>query len=256
MRKSVAIEAVNIDRSALRLTDTILGYDEDELSQTLKAIARGIGLRHIAYLRFPTVEGVDVCPTTSVATYPSAWRTRYFFEDYARTDPIVARGRNALLPFDWGALASSDPVAAAFLADAAAHGVGVSGLSIPVRNRTGAHSLVSYSSDHTKTEWARYKRAHMVGLQKLSWLIDSAADACSGPPLPAVALSPREQECLIWAARGKSAEEIGDVMKIGFGRVRAHLDAARHKLHCMSLTHAIAVAFATGVVPATALRSS
>jgi DNA-binding NarL/FixJ family response regulator len=70
----------------------------------------------------------------------------------------------------------------------------------------------------------RYKRAHMVGLQKLSSLIDAAAAASSGAPLPAVALSRREQECLIWAARGKSAEEISEVMKIGFGRVSALLE--------------------------------
>ena len=67
--------------------------------------------------------------------------------------------------------------------------------------------------------------------------------------------SPRhEEQCLIWAARGKTAEEIADVLNLAFNSVTAHLDTARHKLHCMNLAHAIAVAVATGVIPAEALQ--
>jgi len=38
--------------------------------------------------------------------------------------------------------------------------------------------------------------------------------------------------------------------------VKAHLDTARHNLHCMNLTQAIAVAVATGVIPPKSLRSA
>jgi DNA-binding CsgD family transcriptional regulator len=41
---------------------------------------------------------------------------------------------------------------------------------------------------------------------------------------------------------------------LAFGSVKTHLDAARHKLRCMNLTHAAAVAFATGVIPAQAQK--
>jgi len=40
--------------------------------------------------------------------------------------------------------------------------------------------------------------------------------------------------------------EIAEILGLAFGSVKTHLDAARHKLHCMNLTHAAAVAFATG----------
>jgi hypothetical protein len=39
-------------------------------------------------------------------------------------------------------------------------------------------------------------------------------------------------------------------------RVRAYLDTARHKLGCVNLTHMIGIAFATGIIPAHALRGS
>ena len=64
----------------------------------------------------------------------------------------------------------------------------------------------------------------------------------------------REVEALTWAARGKTYQEIAEILGLAFGSVKTHLDAARHKLHCMNLTHAAAVAFATGVIPAQALK--
>ena len=244
----------NIDRAAIRLTDTILDCDEQDLSETLSGITSEIGVKHIAYLRFVPDKGCEASLTTAIATYSRGWQTHYFVKDYVHIDPVVAHGRNAVLPFDWDKLPSDDPAALAFFADAAKYGVGRNGLSIPVRNRRNARSLVSFTSDHTKTEWARYKRENMASLQKLSVLIDSAADACSKLPLPAITLSLHEEQCLIWAARGKTVEEIAEVLGLAFNSVKAALDTARHKLHCMNLAHAIAVAVATGVIPAKALQ--
>jgi DNA-binding CsgD family transcriptional regulator len=247
-----AMEGVNIDRSAMRLTDTIFGYGEQDLRKTLKAIASEIALRHIAHLRFASDGSCEASLATAIATYSRGWQTRYFLQDYALVDPVISRGRNALLPFDWETLASEDPSVQAFFADAAKHGVGRNGLSIPVRNREGGRALVSFTSDHSKAEWHRYKRTNMVKLQRLSALIDSAADAEAKPPSP-VTLSEGEEQCLVWAARGKTSREIAEVMNLGFGSVNARLDTARSKLHCMNLSHAIAVAVATGVIPAKGL---
>ncbi len=169
-------------------------------------------------------------------------------------DPVIAHGRKALLPFDWDTLARDDPDVLAFFADATNQGVGRNGLSIPVRNGRGSQALVSFNSDHEKTEWERYKRRNMPSLRRLSFLIESAANRRADLPPAPIKLSRREEECLTWAARGKTDKEIAVVLDIGFSSVKVHLDVARHKLHCMNLTHAIAVAIATGVIPAKAAQ--
>jgi DNA-binding CsgD family transcriptional regulator len=247
-------DEVTIDRSAMKLTDTILGYDERDLNETLQAIASEIGIRHIAYLQFASDNNYEASLPTAIATYSRAWQTRYFLCGYVHIDPVVAHGQKAVLPFDWEALTSDDPDVLAFFADATKHRVGLNGISVPVRNGMGARSLVSFTSDHPKPEWNGYKRQNMASLMKLSFLIDSAAQKNSGLALSSIRLSRREEECLIWAARGRSDKEIADVLNIGFSSVKVHLDVARHKLHCMNLGHAIAVAIATGVIPATALQ--
>ncbi len=131
---------------------------------------------------------------------------------------------------------------------------GRNGLSIPLRNRRGVFALVSFTSDLAKDEWEAYKASNMRGLQLLSVLVDSAANInFKLPPFP-VQLSIREEQCLLWAARGKTYQEIADILGLAFGSVKTHLDGARHKLRCMNLTHAAAVAFATGIIPAQALK--
>jgi DNA-binding CsgD family transcriptional regulator len=246
--------SITIDSAAIRLTDTILGYNEQDLEETLKAIAADIGVYHIAYLRFSPDKSSDTSLLTGVVTYSIRWQTRYFEKQYVLIDPVIAYGSKSVLPFDWDELASEDPSVQTFFVDAASHDVGRNGISIPVRNRRGAYSLVSFTSNHTKQEWLEYKKNNMIKLQLMSVLIDSAASINLKLNSAPVKLSKREEQCLIWAARGKTYQDISEILNISFGSVKSYLDTARHKLNCINLTHAVAVAVATGVIPAKALR--
>jgi hypothetical protein len=54
--------AANIESAATRLTETILGEFEEDLAETLKAVAAEIGLCHIAYLRLSPIKAlIFVC---------------------------------------------------------------------------------------------------------------------------------------------------------------------------------------------------
>jgi DNA-binding CsgD family transcriptional regulator len=243
-----------IDAAAIRLTDTILGVDGPDLEQTLKAIAANIGVLHIAYAPLGSQKSEDANLLSAICTYPVAWQARYFKKQYARVDPAIAWGREAVLPFDWDELPKDNLAARAFFDDAANHDVGHNGLSIPVRNRKGIRSLVSFTSNHSKDDWAEYKSRNMIKLQPMAVLIDSAAGINFKLTPEPVELSKREEECLIWAARGKTYHDIARILNLSFASVKTYLDTARHKLSCINLTHAVAVAIATGVIPAKALR--
>ena len=123
----------------------------------------------------------------------------------------------------------------AFFDDAADHDVGHNGLSIPVRNRKGVRSLVSFTSNHSKDDWAKYKSRNMVKLQPMAVLINSAARINFKLTPDPVELSKREEECLIWAARGKTYHDIAGLLNLSFASVKTYLDTARHKLSCIQL---------------------
>lgn len=245
---------VTIEFATARLTETILGNDDRDLAETLKAIASEIGVNHVAYLRLSPDKSPDICLLVAVVTYSRLWQHRYFVKKYMTNDPVITYGRAADQPFDWANVPVDDPATKAFFTDALNHSVGRNGLSIPLRNRRGVYALVSFTSDLSKDEWEAYKDVNMAKLKLLSVLIDSASHINFKLPAFPVHLSNREEQCLLWAARGKTYQEIAEILGLAFGSVKTHLDAARHKLHCMNLTHAAAVAFATGVIPAQALK--
>jgi DNA-binding CsgD family transcriptional regulator len=245
---------VSVESATSWLIDTILGDDNRDLAETLRAIASEIGVSHIAYLRLSPDKSPDICLLVAVVTYSRLWQHRYFVKKYMTNDPVIFYGRDADQPFDWANVPVDEPAAKAFFADALNYSVGRNGLSIPLRNRRGVFALVSFTSDLSQEEWEDYKAANMKSLKLLSILIDSAANINFKLPAFPVHLSNREEQCLLWAARGKTYQEIAEILGLAFGSVKTHLDAARHKLHCMNLTHAAAVAFATGVIPAQALK--
>jgi DNA-binding CsgD family transcriptional regulator len=253
LRERVEVK-IDFESATARLTETILGNDNHDLAETLRTIAADIGLSHIAYLRLSPDKSPDICLLVAVVTYSRLWQHRYFVKKYMSTDPVIFYGREADQPFDWTNLPVDDPATKAFFTDALNHNVGRNGLSIPLRNRRGVFALVSFTSDLSTDEWEDYKSANMRSLKLLTVLIDSASNINFKLPAFPVHLSNREEQCLLWAARGKTYQEIAEILGLAFGSVKTHLDAARHKLHCMNLTHAAAVAFATGVIPAQALK--
>ena len=245
-----------ISSAAARLTEKILGHNTEDLVAIMKEIASEAGLSHISHLHFATNKSSDATLFAGVSTYCREWQRQYFQKQYLSIDPVVKCGSTAILAFDWDTLNRDDPAILAFFADAIRHGVGRNGLSIPVRSRKNAHSLVSFNSDLPRPEWVSLKEKNMIYLQQLAALIDAAASVNSKLPSTPIELSRREEQCLIWVARGKTYQEVGDILGLNVSTVRTHLDIARHKLHCINLTHAVGVALATGVISSTALKES
>ena len=62
------------------------------------------------------------------------------------------------------------------------------------------------------------------------------------------ALTPREREVLAWAARGKSAWEIGEILHIAKRTVDEHVQTAVRKLGAHNRTHAVAIALRDGII--------
>jgi DNA-binding CsgD family transcriptional regulator len=61
-------------------------------------------------------------------------------------------------------------------------------------------------------------------------------------------LTRRERECLTWASRGKTAEEIGDILGISKHTAVAHLNSSMAKLKVSSRAHAVAQALRLGII--------
>jgi DNA-binding CsgD family transcriptional regulator len=244
------MESISLGPAAMKLTYKILGLETDDLLDILKQLAPEIGVANIAYARIGSNKSLESSLLASVTTYSREWMRRYFFKQYFLIDPVLQYGMNTSLnDFDWADLAPESTAIKELFADAVRHKVGGNGVSIPIRNRKNSHAIVSFTNNLPRSDWETFKKVNMDKLRHISALIDSAAmTGLKIEDAPEVKLSLREEQCLVWAARGKT--------NLSYYSVRSHLDIARHKLHGTNLTNAVALALALGVISPLTLRES
>lgn len=183
---------------------------------------------------------VDVVDTPFVkSTYPAPWVSRYLLRGYAKTDPILRDGIMRQLPFDWREV-DVPLTAREFLADAEEHGVGRSGYSIPIVDKS-RRALLSVNSHKSPGEWSRMIVLHRQEWGELAFLIHhKAIFELHGEYDPVPQLSAREIECLHWTALGKDSIDIAVMLKLSEHTTRAYIKSARHKLGGGSITFTIA----------------
>ena len=196
-------ESISVGAAAIKLSNKVLGDTTEDLVDILKELASEAGLSHISYLRMSLNKSLDSSTLTAITTYSKEWERRYFYKQYFLIDSILRYGRDACSPFDWKNLVDGRDDLVDFIADAKRYNLGRNGFSIPVRNRKHSCAVVPFTNNLSKDDWEKFKAGNMTRLRHLSVLIDAAATiGAKLPDPPSVSLSLREEQCLMWAARG------------------------------------------------------
>jgi DNA-binding CsgD family transcriptional regulator len=227
--------------------DSVKHFEEG--SSLLLSAATSYGLKHVAYLGINIPRIGRTTPFYS-ATYTSDWCKHYEHSAYVDIDPVVRLGLTGLLPIDWRSFDYSKPQIRQMFGEAEDFGLGRQGLTIPIRGRGPEVALFSVNSDLPDKEWADLKKQSMRDLQLLAHYFHQMVIRVEGGETPHYEslLSPREKECLQWAASGKTIWETAHILNISERAVRLYLDVARHKLECLNKTQAVAKAVALGIV--------
>lgn len=173
-------------------------------------------------------------------TYPAAWISTYLLKGYVLIDPIIKQGLKRKLSFDWREI-SLTPADHDFFVDAAVHGLGGSGYSIPISDRANRRALLSINSPLYGHEWEALVANHAADWADIAQLIHQVAvRELYGDIDPVPPLSPRELECLHWTALGKDQKDIALLLGLSEHTVRDYLKSARLKLGCATLSAAAA----------------
>lgn len=193
-----------------------------------------------------TYHSPQVLPSHSDApyvksTYPAKWLTRYLLKGYAGVDPVVKRGVQSVLPFDWSEL-TPDGDALDLMVDALDHGLGPCGYTVPVIDPAGRPSLFSLNGDLAPEEWAVFIDENRGLVTRIAHLVHGkAVQEQHGEDAP-LSLAPRQKEVLLWAAKGRTAKEIARMLGLSPHTVRTYLQATQSKLGAGNLGHAVAIA--------------
>lgn len=204
-------------------------------------IAAALDLSCFAYLSVPRDPSAE---PRLISTYPSRWTTHYLRHHYERFDPVVVQALRDPHPFEWGlgiGPATYSEKERELFEEASRFGIR-HGFTIPVHDSTGAVAAVTFAADDQGPHFKRsiYLHRRILHLMAMYFHAHARRKLVTGDLIDGIRLSPREIECLKWAAQGKSAWETGRILGISRYTVAFHLDNAKAKLGVRSTIQAVA----------------
>ena len=232
----------------------------DALYERLLRLANEFGFQFIAYtvLRPPKTRSVSGFVTkyqdgaTTRTNYGEDWISHYDLENYYFVDPILQRTPMEHLPFRWSDVAEGVELNRKqhkMLSEARDAGM-VSGVTIPLHGPNEGISALNLAGEIPERElgrlWGEFKADLFTAAIFTHDLV--LAEAMAPNPLADVRLGPRERECLLWTAQGKTTWEISQILSISEDTVRSYLRGASEKLGVNSKHHAAIKAVTAGLI--------
>ena len=180
------------------------------------------------------------------ADFAGLWSDR----EYYRIDPVQQMCIDCNLPFVWSFQGVDDHIlerpltrehqpVVAYLKDTHLS----CGATVPIHSSDGSLATVTAIRVGAERGFERVARRELATLTFLAHFMHEAALRSFDEETRrchAVSLSAREIECLRWAARGKTAEDIAEILDRAPATVCLHLNNAQHKLGAQNRAQAIA----------------
>ncbi|WP_288131310.1 LuxR family transcriptional regulator [Microbulbifer sp.] len=180
--------------------------------------------------------------------YPESWINHYFEHGYVHIDPVIPHCSDHVTPYIWPSRNCSQQKAATrkFFGEARSFRL-LSGITFPLHGPGTCRGLLSVAADEVGaidlSRWTpdmmlmgSFVHESVIRIRKQNSVAGSNR------------LTPREQECLTWAAVGKSSWEIGQLLKISERTANFHLYNINKKFGVASRQSAIARAVSLGLI--------
>lgn len=177
--------------------------------------------------------------------WPEEWFELYTRKNFDRHDPVVRNLRQTINPFEWSEAPyhRKDEPRAAEVMDRAADFQMVRGFIVPLHGLAGYEAAVSLGGSNVDLCSRSKPLLHLMAMYAFERVRSLSNSMPVGPRLTA-----RERETLRWAAHGKSAWEIGEILAIAQRTAEEHLSTAGRKLGAVNRTHAVALAIRQNLI--------
>ena len=224
--------------------------EPQELHESLRNGLALFGFDRFTYLALRTLKPLK--KRYSFSTYPQKWARHYSSHGYIDIDPVVAAATQRIKPVKW---ISADLAARLsrrqvnIFGEASDFGI-ENGITIPIHAQGGQFATLSVASDQPRREFERLSRESRYSLHLIALYYHDAvvSKVLQNEYTAAPHLSPREMECLLWCARGKTAWETGEVLSISEDTVVFHIKNAMRKFGVFSKHHAVVKAIMCGLI--------
>jgi DNA-binding CsgD family transcriptional regulator len=226
----------------------------DELKEQATLQAKAMGFDYWAYSA-KVLSGSRYESDWSIHNLPAELWQAYVGCNATVQDPIASRSRVDMTPRVWvldlpqECVGNDERNTHLLYQSAQGRGV-VGGMCVPVHDVAGAVGTLTLATCQPVSHEALTKASSQAML--FSKYLHIACGRCviGAQPAKAPALSPRELECLAWAAKGKTSWEISRVLTISEHTAIFHLRNATAKLGTVNRQQAVARSIQLGLLSA------
>lgn len=234
-----------------RLEGLLTVQSAEEMRSCLGQLVGSLGFDHFA-CGVMDFNGQGQAPSVRlISAYPIDWQAHYDASGYFTQDLVIShtlRDRKPI-PMVWptpGTL--DDAIHDQIFAEASDFGMR-SGLTVSCQGASQI-GVLSVSSDQHHHRIKQEMARALGTVQLLACYLQEVWNGMTEcvKPYQTSKLSPRELECLHWAAVGKTSWEIGNILKIAERTVVFHIGRAVEKLEVSNRRQAVAKAITLGLI--------
>lgn len=191
--------------------------------------------------------GAQEKPFVLLSGWRDEWSDRYFGRDYVRIDPVARNCFRTTEPFLWSEAPydrQNDRNAIKVFQEAREFGMS-DGFCVPISTVDGVTGCLSMGGDRIELPDNSRYLLHMLGIYahgRLRYLDKEVRPNFSH-------LTLREKEVLLWAAHGKTNQDIAEILGITERTVLDHFQKIARKLSTVNRTHTVAQACLHNLIP-------
>ena len=208
------------------------------LKDLLDDIAKDMGFDFFALMHHVDLSGYSEALThmekgelVALGTYPESWIEKYISDNIVANDPVLLASHRTNMGFCWSEIPTLISITQAhreIRERTIKAGIG-DGFTVPANVPGEANGSCNFAMAIGRAlPEINLKMAQLVGGFAFQAARAMVFNACPEARAPRkTPLTPRQLECVLFAARGKSDWEIGRILGISPGTVKRHLEDAR-----------------------------
>ena len=219
----------------------------DDLEQLHLAFAQEI--ETLGFDKYTCLSFVDMndppADAIQVFRFPEKWVERYKQKEYYKDDIVIQCLLNQSGPYGWKNLDTSGKRNPQIFSEAREFGI-LAGMTVPITLPGHYPCSINIAGDQVHTDPNSFHILHLIAEYYYFRIVDLSKQDKKSYVLPS--LTPREHECLIWMAKGKSDYEIGYILSISSRTVNGYIENIRKKFDANTRTRAVALAVFAGII--------
>ena len=203
---------------------------ETDLFLLMEQITREIGFQYFALINHADLRNASP-GIIQINNYPPSWAESFIENGLYAYDPVLLASLSRAVGFTWSdvpAMIEMTRKQRAILEDAAKHGLG-DGYTVPahIPGEIGGSCSFAVRSG-TQIHASNLLIAQIVGA--FAFQAARRLNQIDSPQRQRLRrLTPRQRDCLLWAIKGKTDWEIGQILGLNEETVSRHLDMARER---------------------------